>query len=97
MPQYRVMLSGTGIRIPRGVGVDPIIGFFTTRQVSARGRALAETIVLAKIAAEWKDGTYAESNKGEFPSLTIEDCWQVHWSRVLFVKRPSGYTFFTRD
>ena len=96
MPHFRVKLEGTGILASFEGGGDPVIGFFTTRQVRAPDADAAEARAMLEVATEWASGSYAGCNNGAQPSLTAEDVWPVSWWRALVERAPSGYTFYSR-
>ncbi|MFZ5636732.1 MAG: hypothetical protein ACOY82_09115 [Pseudomonadota bacterium] len=95
MPCFRVMVEGRGIEMPFYGAATPVVGFFATRQVSARTIEEAERKVVDTIASEWApDGRFSGANRGRAPTLTVEDSWQVDWTTAWLKFRPRGYSFF---
>jgi len=94
MPHYLVMMQGTGIEVPNLERGRPIIGFFTTRLVSAATSSEAESKAKSMVVADWTSGKYAESNKGSVPSLTIESVQACSFLKRLTFKN-GGHAFYT--
>jgi hypothetical protein len=94
MPHFRVLLHGTGISVPPSDGDGaPIEGFYTTRAVTAADADAAVRLASDLIRAEWTTGSYAPSNRGDVPTLSPEQVFEVSFpSRWL--KQPRGYTFY---
>jgi hypothetical protein len=95
MPHFSVMLHGKGVLVPALDGSDePMIGFFTTRVVTARDVHVAQQAAAASVAKAWTHGRYASSNRGSPPVLVAERTIEVSWFSRLF-KRSTGYAFYT--
>ena len=98
MPYYKVRLSGTGVEYQFEDSPDPVIGFFTTRLVSAPSADEAKLRATELVLREWQpDGEYASANLGGLPALTIEQVWPIGLLQGIFGRRPSGYTFYCHD
>jgi hypothetical protein len=96
MPYYRVMLNGTGIRIPGQDGADDIVGFYTTRLVRASSEAEAERQARENVLGEWSVGKYAVSNAGARPTLSTE--WIKRTSFFdQFVFKATGHVFYAAE
>lgn len=93
MAFYRVLLNGTGIRVPNPGGGNSIIGFYTTRAVRAGSVEEAVERAKALVNADWVSGHYQKSNAGKHPSLTIENVFSEHFFGYLTF-RNKGYTFY---
>lgn len=96
MPYYRVMLHGTGIRVPRAEPGQDLIGFYTTRVVHAPTEDDAADKVFKMVDAQWARGKYADSNHGPRPILSME------WVRRtvfldLFRYRATGFIFYWKE
>ncbi len=94
MAYFRVLLHGTGIRLPRGSGDGYLIGFYTTRAVHAASIHEAIDRAKAQILTEWSDGGYRELNAGEHPNLAVESVYSEDFSGYLTF-RNTGYSFYT--
>lgn len=98
MPFFRVMLSGTGISIPLEDASDPVIGFFTTRDVFAQNADQAEAKAVELVLKHWTPGgSYAAANQGAIPTLTLDKLWRVSYLYGLFGRKPSGYSFYSHE
>jgi hypothetical protein len=96
MPFYRVMLHGSGIRIPGEKSGQEIIGFYTTRLVRAPSEETAVIKARAKVEAQWSEGRYAHSNEGSIPDLSTE--WVRRTSFLdLFFFKATGHVFYPED
>jgi hypothetical protein len=96
MPYYRVMLHGTGIRVPSQEVGREIIGFYTTRLVLAPTEGEAVTRAHGKVMSQWSSGNYARSNKGQLPELSTQ--WVERTSFLdLFFFKATGHTFYAAD
>jgi hypothetical protein len=96
MSYFKVILSGRGIDLP--FEGDLAVGFFTTRQVRAADRLDAESLAKDLVLAEWRSGgTYAQSNRGSLPVLSVEQSLPVGWLVGTFGRNPSGYTFYCHE
>ena len=93
-----VRLAGSGISYPSTDGEAPIIGFFTTRLVTAPDRLQAHQLAMEVVLAEWRSGgAYAEGNIGTLPNLIVDESWPVGFLTGIFSRRPSGYTFYAQE
>jgi len=97
MPYFRVQLHGTGIRLAGAGSEPPIVGFYTTRIVRAASPAAAAEAAARTVSAQWADNTtYAKSNVGSSPKLSVE--WvknDTFLSSLLF--RGTGHSFYPAD
>lgn len=96
MPSYQVILRGQGIELPVEGEAQPIVGFYTTRAVTAQNPEDAVRIASEIVAAEWRDGEYAALNRGGSPILSAERVFGLSILRRWFGK-PKGYSFYTRE
>jgi hypothetical protein len=98
MPYFRVILSGSGISYPFVDAPDPVIGFFTTRDVRARNLEHAHSVAKELVLSEWRPGgTYATDNAGAVPSLAVENSFSIGLLKGIFGRKPAGYSFYTHD
>ena len=98
MPWFRVKLHGSGIALASEDDGDPAIGFCTTRDVHAADPQLARQVAIARVLDEWRgDGAYVAANRGEVPTLEVEDCWPLGFWRGVFGRRPFGYVFYGEE
>ena len=98
MPFFRVILSGEGIWLPFEDRSDPAIGFFTTRDVRAACIEQATRVATDLVLIEWRPGgKYAAANKGALPVVALDESWQIGLLRGIFGRKPTGYTFYSRE
>ena len=98
MPYYKVRLSGTGVEYQFEGSPDPVIGFFTTRLVSAPSSDQAELVAKESVLSDWQPGgECAIANRGGLPALVTKQVWPVGLLRGIFGRRPAGYTFYCHD
>jgi hypothetical protein len=96
MPFYRVMLNGTGIRMPSKESGEDIIGFYTTRLVRAPTEEEAVQKACSIVKTQWTTESYARSNKGVLPELSLE--WVRRTSFLdLFFFKATGHMFYGAD
>jgi hypothetical protein len=97
VPHFRVMLHGTGIEVP-GLDGDgpPIVGFYTSRNVTTADVDGAVEAATAIIRAEWTTGDYASASRGSAPVLTAEGVFSISALKRWFT-RVQGYTFYADD
>ena|SRR5258706_13833179 len=97
MPHFGVIVHGTGIEVP-AIGGDepPMVGFFTTRAVTARDANEASRLAADAIRNEWSVGSYASANRGSAPTLRVDDVFELSFFGRWF-KRRRGYTFYAGD
>lgn len=97
MPHFSVMLHGKGVEVPPiDGGAVPMIGFFTTRAVTARDADDACRSASEKVLAEWTKGRFAASNRGSMPTLSVERVVEVSlFSRWL--RHSTSYIFYAND
>lgn len=93
MPFFRVMLHGSGIRIPDEEGTSPIVGFYKTCAVHASGPNDASEKAERLVHAQWTGEPLATANHGQRPTLEMESIeaisfWQ--WTRI----SNRGHTFY---
>ena len=91
---YAVMVSGRGIRMAFEDG-QSAIGFFTTRHVAARNGELAATAVFGLLRKEWAGGAWGHVDEVGMPQLAMERCDRIGFLKWL--RRPSGYTFYSKE
>lgn len=96
MPYYRVMLHGTGIRVPSQESGEDLIGFYTTRLVRAASEAEAERNARRNVETQWTTGEYAATNLGARPELSTEWVRQTSFLDLFFFK-SKGHAFYFRD
>lgn len=90
------MLHGTGIRVPSQDSEQDMIGFYTTRLVRAPTEEIAVQKACGVVKTQWTTGSYAHSNKGPLPELSLE--WVRRTSLLdLFFFKATGYTFYFAD
>ena len=95
MPHFVVVLHGKGINVPAIDGTsDPMLGFFTSRAVTAEDAQSACQAAMRLVANDWARGPYAPSNRGIAPVLVSEDVSEIGWLKRLF-SRPKGYAFYS--
>lgn len=93
MPYFCVILHGTGILLESEDASPPIIGFYTTRTVSAVSAEEAVEKARRAVRALWASGEYHALNKGALPVLTVDTVKQV--SLWQFLRSPNkGHTFY---
>jgi hypothetical protein len=97
VPYFRVMLHGTGIEVPSAEGDEPpIVGFYTSRDVTASNEDAAVRAAADLVKAEWASGDYADANRGSVPELVPEGMTRIGlYDRWL--SRTRGYTFYADD
>jgi hypothetical protein len=93
---YLVMMQGVGIEVPNLEGGEPIVGFFTTRLVSASTSSEAESKAKKMVIADWTAGEYADSNKGAVPQLTVESVQACSFLKR-FTFKNGGHAFYTDE
>jgi hypothetical protein len=97
LPHFRVMFHGTGIDVPDLSGDGPpIVGFYTSRNVTAASVEGAVETAAAIIQAEWTTGDYASANRGSKPELTAESVFRIGALKRWFT-RVQGYAFYADD
>ena len=91
------MLHGTGIEVPSAEGDQPpIVGFYTSRDVTASDEDVAVRAAADLVKAEWVSGDYADANRGSVPELLSEGVTRIGlYDRWL--SRTTGYTFYADD
>jgi len=94
MPYFQLTLSGDGISVPIEGEADPIIGFFTTRVVTAADPTIAAALAMSLVSREWSHGKYAQQNRGGMPSLSVTASSKIGFFKGTFGRRPAGYVFF---
>ncbi|MBE7366208.1 hypothetical protein [Ramlibacter pallidus] len=96
MPYYRVMLHGTGIRVPSEGSGEDIIGFYTTRLVRASSEAEAERNACRNVETQWTTEEYAGRSLDGPPELSTEWVRRTSFLDVFFFK-ATGHAFYFRD
>jgi uncharacterized membrane protein len=94
MPYFRVRVDGKNISVPMGDATA--VGFFATRAVRARSADEAVEKVRSMIITDWTIGRYAAWNKGNAPTILIEDVWLSPWFRNILFKND-GHAFYPDD
>ena len=94
MPLFEVTVKGRGIRL--AVADGEAVGFFRLVRVSDNHRPGAEAQAMKRVATDWRQGTRATINRGDMPTLTIDQTVRLPWWRR-FVPHRSGYVFFAKD
>lgn len=93
MPQFVVVMEGTGIKVPSVP--EPIVGFLTTRKVKAVDQDEAIKKARNVVLQDWTDGEYQASNIGALPDLQIDSVRRLGLIEGVFSRVPnSGYTFY---
>lgn len=90
---FQIMFLGTGIKVEfesKGIAT----GFYTTRTTFAQSEGEASSKLIESIKNEWKHGEYFEMNKGNEPTLSIENCTKISLFNWPFSRKNKGYTFF---
>lgn len=90
---FQVMFLGTGIKVElesKGIAT----GFYTTRTTFAQNEEEALLKLIKSIKNEWKQGEYFEMNKGNAPTLNIENCRKISLFNWTLSRKNKGYTFF---
>ena len=77
-------------------GGRPIVGFFTSRNVTAPDKEAAIHLASGLIEAEWKSGDYAKANSGKLPEIVAEEIERIGVLSKLLERTP-GYTFYTEE
>ena len=95
MPHFDVLLHGKGISVPAidGSG-DPMLGFLTSRAVTAKDAQAAGQVAISLVASEWAQGPHASSNRGVSPVVIAEEVTEIGWLKRLLSRRR-GYAFYT--
>jgi hypothetical protein len=94
VPRYEVTVQGQGIVVP--VDTSLAVGFFRLVNVIARDPVEAEKRAVERVKSEWESGTYAFTNRGGPPYLTISNIGVLSWWHRL-LGAPKGYIFFAED
>jgi hypothetical protein len=91
--RFKVRLSGRGISMPSEGSADPVIGFFTTRWVTARDAAEATSAAIEVVLSEWRPG--GEYAIGGVPDIEVEAVTALGWWGRLASRSPGGgYSFY---
>lgn len=85
-------MEGKDIVVPIDDGKN-IIGFFATRVVRASSSEQAIDKAQAMVIKDWTAGSYAESNKGSPPALTVRNIWPESFLSALLFKN-TGHIFY---
>jgi hypothetical protein len=94
VPRYEVTVQGQGIVVPLDTSLA--VGFFRLVNVIARDPVEAEKRAVERVKSEWESGTYAFTNRGGPPYLTISNIGVLSWWHRL-LGAPKGYIFFAED
>ena len=97
MPFFRVILHGTGIRIPDSEGDAPSVGFYVTRSVRAESAEAAGRRACEMVFRDWTSESYAPFNEGEPPLLTVDSVYGSSLLEHLRFKNKGGHAFYPPD
>ncbi len=96
MPSFVVVVEGTGIKVPSVP--EPIIGFMTTRRVTAADEDSAVDKAKRMILDDWQSSEYGTANIGDTPTLKIDSIRsQGLLERVFSLVPTKGYTFYSQE
>ncbi len=96
MPTFVVVVEGTGIKVPSVP--EPIIGFMTTRRVTAADEDSAIAKAKRLILDDWRSSEYGGANIGNTPSLKIDSIRSQGLLERMFSRVPTkGYTFYSQE
>lgn len=96
MSAFVVILLGENIRIKFEDSF--VIGFFKAQKVWARNQDQAIEKAKRLVLEEWEKGVFLESNKGNFPDLSVESVCELDFFQGLFRKVPKkGHSFYSED
>jgi hypothetical protein len=96
VPFYNVQVHGEGVRIPQPDGSAPVVGFYAIRIVWARSEGQAKGKACAMLRDLWAVGSYAQSNEGAAPVLSVESVQQV--GVLTWVKAGNrGHIFYPEE
>ena len=90
---FKVMLHGTGIRIPALDGDGDVVGFHRVQKVRAPTGATAESIALNAVRDEWASGRRASHDV--VPVLEVEQVTEV--SLMQYLTHKNGAHLFYPD
>jgi hypothetical protein len=93
MPIFHVLLEGSNLCIPGQQSGPPLVGFFATRVVWARGIADAEAKAIRSVQKAWEHGVYAKQPTSGQLKLTVSESGAAslrHWLRA----PNKGHVFF---
>jgi hypothetical protein len=94
MPFFTLLIHGEGIRLAGSDDGKPITGFYTSRTVWAVDQCIASAKAVASVRQVWSQPSYARSNSGAFPILSVESCEPADFLK--WVRGPnSGHTFYS--
>jgi hypothetical protein len=95
VPHFVVLLHGKGISVPAidGSG-DPMLGFLTSRAVTAKDAQAASQAAITLVAREWARGPHASANRGVSPVVIAEEVTEIGWLKRLLSRRR-GYAFYS--
>jgi hypothetical protein len=100
MPRFKCLFHGYRFSITdHEFDADEIIGFYTTRFISANNHTFAKEYALESLRAEKEVQALIEQTKkkGEKePEIEIEEIEEVPLYMGLFSK-ASGFSFYTKD
>ena len=88
---FKVMVHGTGIRIPALDGDGDVVGFYRVQKVRAPTGAKAKDIALAAVRDDWISGRRASHNV--VPVLEVEQVNEVSLLQYLTHKN-GGHGFY---
>lgn len=96
MPFYNVQVRGEGIRVPKPDGSAPLVGFYAIRVVWARSEEQAKEKACRLLHDLWATGSYAQSNQGPAPALSVESVQPV--GILSWVRAPNrGHIFYPEE
>jgi hypothetical protein len=92
------MLEGVGIRFKMDGYDRDVVGFYTTRMVSAANELDAVLSAKNMIGSEWsKGGEYSSLNCGGDPDLSLVSVKKMHVLSWFFSRKAKGYTFYLSE
>lgn len=104
MPYFQVIVHGDNILIDQtgmttlglmGENGEPIIGFYTTKNVQAEGPASAESKALQMVMAEWTKAPLVNLNRASAPDLEVDKVTKIGFLEYTRSWRQKGFTFYT--
>ena len=93
MKRYGVTLEGINYEIRKESG-PALLGFYTTRYVSAENETEAELNAVKLVKEDKTLLNMTVRNSEQVPTLRLEEIWEVSMEKEL---GGSGYTFFPME
>jgi hypothetical protein len=97
MPFFRVVLQGTGIRIPDPEDEAPSVGFYVTRSVRAQSAEAAGRRACEMVLRDWTSGKYVFHNEGTPPTLSVDSVYASTVFEHLRFKNRGGHAFYPQE